>query len=857
MPETRSQRQRLLEAVARRFEVQEILRFDDESHLSVFTMSAGANPDVGPAVEHLTIELRSAYSTQLLHAALQLTPNLTDLILMLPTTFPLHLLDGLVFNRLKLLKTNLPHNRLVAFLSVNPSIGFLDLGPCGSRSRECPLANVNLSRIHDIRCPVECSTRIVHLGSVRVRADLTRPRTVVSVILCSFPIPFFAVYTLSLQFNPMDDDILSSVARFVPMVRVLRLWERADYARLSPQTPRPWQSATRLRDNLLQMRFLDHFIVRTTASFVRVPGLTQERTVIYRWTGENTMTRKHPRLNAARSDSLPPSSPSLPAHPASPPPFSTPSSPLHSVSPPTLLRLDNNALNSTLHGAIPVTKHPSSDPVSPLTPASPAGSQSTQTASSRPDHKPPQTADKPVEDLVAPLLQSFASLHVDGVSTPKAQPASPPLCSSPERATLLTKNGSNPYFVATVARVTESQQDFSNKISQVDHDIVEVRVQASKHLTNAMQVLVRARDRISQQQSIIEVGCNGAKESVEDLEAKLHKTRRDITTLRAEHIATTGLLDQMTSDVASLGRQDEDIRTRLRRTNDSLAAMYTTTEAITSLVEELRAQNSAARQYTYAPRPSFASDTSIEEPSAHDSASSSRSQSFAEAPLESSHAKIYKLADRNASPDGHTTIAPAGGQNSDTPVISCQTDGAGSSDTSPEGQGGIAPAGGQNGDTPVKRVGGGSVGGSDSITPVGERGGRSDPTELPRQNGASAERGTVAGTFSRDQLFTITTACQEVVESTLVQLRARLSAARSAACSREWLVAVQYFTPPWSADVSMKLRLVIFEVRRWAYLFIALALVFVSFAIYLRSSRLEPPGTKIDSPIWESLAPEV
>ena len=110
--------------------------------------------------------------------------------------------------------------------------------------------------------------------------------------------------------------------------------------------------------------------------------------------------------------------------------------------------------------------------------------------------------------------------------------------------------------------------------------------------------------------------------------------------MRAEHIATKGLLEQMTSDVASLRTQDEDLRLRFQRTNESLTAMSTTTEAIVSLVEELRTQNSAARRYTYAPRPSFASDTSVDEASHGDSASSSCSHSFTEALSEASHAKV-------------------------------------------------------------------------------------------------------------------------------------------------------------------------------------------------------------------------
>ncbi|PIL23659.1 hypothetical protein GSI_14972 [Ganoderma sinense ZZ0214-1] len=207
----------MLDAAARRVEVQVVRRIENDSDFYVFTVGATANPAVGTAVEHLTIEVNNTYSSRLLRSSLQIAPNIQDLILMLPGLFPLRLLDGVVFNRLQLFKTNLPHNRLVTFLSAHQTLGFLDLGPCG-RSQKCSLTSVDLSRIHDIRCPIKCFSTLVHLGSIRIHGDLTRPKTVVSTVLCSFPIAFFAVYTLSLHFNPTDDDIVASIARFALMV---------------------------------------------------------------------------------------------------------------------------------------------------------------------------------------------------------------------------------------------------------------------------------------------------------------------------------------------------------------------------------------------------------------------------------------------------------------------------------------------------------------------------------------------------------------------------------------------------------------------------------------------------------------
>ena len=105
--------------------------------------------------------------------------------------------------------------------------------------------------------------------------------------------------------------------------------------------------------------------------------------------------------------------------------------------------------------------------------------------------------------------------------------------------------------------------------------------------------------------------------------------QRDITTLHAEHLATPGLLEQMSLDVVSLQKQDEELALRLQQISESQGSLVEVTDRIAALVGELRAQNAAARRYTYPPRPSFTSETSADPPTSRSSTSSSRSQSFA------------------------------------------------------------------------------------------------------------------------------------------------------------------------------------------------------------------------------------
>lgn len=173
-------------------------------------------------------------------------------------------------------------------------------------------------------------------------------------------------------------------------------------------------------------------------------------------------------------------------------------------------------------------------------------------------------------------------------------------------------------------------------------------------------------EKVNQQQCSIEVDRSVAKGSIDELDSKLLKAERDITTLKAEHIAGNGLLEKMFSDVAALRSQDEDLRARVQRTSDSLAVMHRLMDTVATVLTELHDQNAAARQYTYAPRPSFASDTSLDEPSSHDSASSSRSQSFAGAssPLKASEEADIKVP-FNLSPTLMSILTPLEPQNGD------------------------------------------------------------------------------------------------------------------------------------------------------------------------------------------------
>ncbi|PIL33264.1 hypothetical protein GSI_04714 [Ganoderma sinense ZZ0214-1] len=295
---------------------------------------------------------------------------------------------------------------------------------------------------------------------------------------------------------------------------------------------------------------------------------------------------------------------------------------------PTTVPNSNLGASSVLH-ALPTTALSHLPPLPP-SPSSPAPSlRSIQAETSNPGQNTSRGENTQSDELVAPLLDSFASLHVeDGVAKAGEAGPSPPLCPPLDRATLLTKSGTNPYFVATVARVKETQDGLRRNVGRLDQDVVEARARAIHQLTSAMNILVRAQDKVDQQQSSMETDRNVAAELIDELDSKLHKAERDITTLRAKQ-AAVGLLEKMFSDIASLRTQDEDLRARALQTSDARIAMRGLTDEIATIIAQLLAHNTAARQYTYVPRPSFASDTSLEE---HSGDSVSSSQSFGDVP---------------------------------------------------------------------------------------------------------------------------------------------------------------------------------------------------------------------------------
>ncbi|KAI1787147.1 hypothetical protein LXA43DRAFT_1098540 [Ganoderma leucocontextum] len=265
MPETRSQRKNLVQMAAFTTEIKDIHQFTTEEDINAFAQCARANPDVGRALEHLTINLDT----------FTLVPNLTDLILILHPSTPRTILNNVTFSKLVLFKTDLLHNYLVSFFAVHTSVRLVDLGPCGKVGK-CALTSVNFSRLHNICCPVECFMAIIHLSFIRIRGDLTYESTSMSSVLRSFAIPHFALYVLSLHFWPDDMDILTSIVAFAPMIRTLRLWEKRRRTGSAPHALCPWQNPKQWRNTLLQLQHLEQFVIQTTASFISAPGLVQE-----------------------------------------------------------------------------------------------------------------------------------------------------------------------------------------------------------------------------------------------------------------------------------------------------------------------------------------------------------------------------------------------------------------------------------------------------------------------------------------------------------------------------------------------------------------------------------------------------
>ena len=187
---------------------------------------AEADATFARTVTDLFIELVEPIPLAVLRQCLSMVVNVVDLILLLPSDMPVHLLHGFFLPRLQLFKTNLPHRDLLTFVDCMPGLCVLCVGSCGrdARDRICPLTGADLSRVLTLECPAECLSGTVRKGLIRLTAE-DRPSVVgIPPALKSFQSQTLAY--LCLEFYPDDYDVLQAIVAVVPRLRKLKLLER-------------------------------------------------------------------------------------------------------------------------------------------------------------------------------------------------------------------------------------------------------------------------------------------------------------------------------------------------------------------------------------------------------------------------------------------------------------------------------------------------------------------------------------------------------------------------------------------------------------------------------------------------------
>ena len=179
------------------------------------------------ALDTLVITLDLPYPIDALRKALSAAVHIEDLILLLPSDdTPDNILVGLHFAHLELFKMNLPHRYIMPFISQQPSLKCLCLGPCGrDDGASCPLQTHNLDHVVTAKYPVSCIMGFVHPNLLRLTLEGGCHLHNAPALLRSIqPFPF--LFALTLDFFPDDYDILESVVRVAPQLQKLKLVEK-------------------------------------------------------------------------------------------------------------------------------------------------------------------------------------------------------------------------------------------------------------------------------------------------------------------------------------------------------------------------------------------------------------------------------------------------------------------------------------------------------------------------------------------------------------------------------------------------------------------------------------------------------
>ncbi|CDO75810.1 hypothetical protein BN946_scf184951.g8 [Trametes cinnabarina] len=269
---TRSQHREHLLQLARTTRVQSVLRVSSVAQAELFVALAGYNSTIALAVEDLEIsfQLQVGYPANLLRRFLALLGNIETLTLHLPLTSPPTILNGLLFPRLSVFDTNLPHRYLVSFLSAHPALASLTLRACRCRTVCIACGQITSATVS--------LTRMASMAAMAINALSTSP-----------------LWCLTIDFFSDDHDILARIASAAPNLRKLKLIEKPRAQRRFRHTRRPWNDVRQWHLTLLRLPHLEELLLRTHLT-VTSPRRSEDAVVCAWANGVGSRSMHHPSL---------------------------------------------------------------------------------------------------------------------------------------------------------------------------------------------------------------------------------------------------------------------------------------------------------------------------------------------------------------------------------------------------------------------------------------------------------------------------------------------------------------------------------------------------------------------------------
>ncbi|KAJ3540540.1 hypothetical protein NM688_g6213 [Phlebia brevispora] len=297
---TRSEYRSLAALTAMSWPLSSLVRIRDGADIERFLTIMQHNHRAAPFISDLYVipGINIPLPNRLLRSLFSSLSSVTDLRLFLPARTSASLFSGVHFSQLVLLETNLPHSRLIDFISRHSTLKILALGACG-RSKQCPLGVLDLGGVTDLQCPVDCVPKLVHVHLTRLSVYIDSFSTQVSLLIPPFRL--YSVTLLTMEILHDDYDILRTVITVAPLVRKLKLVEKVNSS-TRWRSRREWNNHRQWAQHLRMLTALEELVIETPASLVKPVGDSKaEERLIKRWvTGKSSsktgIRHVHPAL---------------------------------------------------------------------------------------------------------------------------------------------------------------------------------------------------------------------------------------------------------------------------------------------------------------------------------------------------------------------------------------------------------------------------------------------------------------------------------------------------------------------------------------------------------------------------------